>query len=78
MASGSTQSHDILTPEHPYTLTACWCRGHDQWANRLQNVLETPKVMWERTGLLQDLNRVPPGMAIDLQGMGTWRLKGLW
>ncbi len=43
---------------------------------RVQDLKNTPKDLWDRTGATLPLKQVPAGMAIDLMGMGTWRLRG--
>lgn len=42
---------------------------------QVREVLDVPKAMHERQGALLGLDGLPPGMASDMIGMGTWRMR---
>jgi len=45
---------------------------------RVAAALEVPRPMRERQGALLGLDGLPAGMATDMVGMGTWRLRSEW
>ena len=61
-------------------LATAWppCRDEQEWIERVAAALEVPRAMRERQGAFLGLDGLPPGMATDLIGMGTWRLRSEW
>lgn len=48
----------------------------ETYATLIDEIMEVPSQIRQAAGLGQQLNRLPLGFAADVQGMGTWRLKG--
>lgn len=63
-----THTHTTLPPRSDEEL----------WLSEVADVLEVPKAMRERQGALLHMDGLPPGMATDMIGMGTWRLRSEW
>jgi hypothetical protein len=55
----------------------CLCRGYDEQAVKEQAVAAIPEAMRDRLNAIYPLTKLPPGVATDYIGMGTWRLKGM-
>jgi hypothetical protein len=50
-------------------------RDEAEWVSRVAEAMAVPRAMRERQGAFLGLDGLPPGMATDLIGMGSWRLR---
>ena len=55
-----------------------YCRDEDAWLEKVAAALEVPRAMRERQGAFLELDGLPPGMATEMLGMGTWHMRSEW